>query len=87
MRIAHAALVGAIAVSAGVPAAYAQQKYDPYPWCAEYGAGRGGDVGTNCYFMTLEQCRWAISGNGGFCRENRFYTGPAPTGREARRAR
>jgi len=48
-------------------------KADPYRWCAEYGGGRGG--GTNCYFMTLGQCRAAISGLGGFCRPNTFYTG------------
>jgi hypothetical protein len=48
---------------------------DPYAWCAEYGGGsRGG--GTNCGFVTYEQCMWAISGNGGFCRRNLFYTGP-----------
>ena len=47
---------------------------DPYRWCAEYG-GRGGGGGTNCYFVTLGQCRAAISGNGGFCRPNPFYTG------------
>jgi len=50
-----------------------EAKADPYRWCAEYGGGRGG--GTNCYFMTIEQCRAAISGNGGFCRPNTFYTG------------
>jgi hypothetical protein len=49
-------------------------KADPYRWCAEYGGGRGG--GTNCYFVTLQQCRAAVSGNGGFCRQNSFYTGP-----------
>ena len=48
-------------------------KADPYRWCAEYGGGRGG--GTNCYFMTIQQCRAAVSGNGGFCRPNTFYTG------------
>jgi len=47
---------------------------DPYRWCAEYGGVRGG--GTNCYFVTLQQCRAAISGNGGYCRQNTFYTGP-----------
>lgn len=46
---------------------------DPYRWCAEYGGARGG--GTNCYFVTRQQCEWAISGNGGFCRVNGFYTG------------
>ena len=44
---------------------------DPYAWCAEYGGGRGG--GRNCYFVTLEQCRWTISGNGGMCTPNPFY--------------
>jgi len=47
----------------------------PYRWCAEYGSGRGGG-GTNCYFVTLSQCRAAISGNGGFCRQNGFSRGP-----------
>ena len=50
-----------------------QAKADPYRWCAEYGGGRGG--GTNCYFVTLDQCRAAASGNGGFCRPNPYYTG------------
>jgi hypothetical protein len=48
---------------------------DPYRWCAEYGGFRGGG-GTNCYFMTLQQCRAAVSGVGGYCRHNTFYTGP-----------
>jgi hypothetical protein len=40
-----------------------------YPWCAVYGYFGV----TNCGFATLQQCRAAISGNGGFCRENGFY--------------
>lgn len=47
---------------------------DPYRWCAEYGNGDSGG-GTNCYFVTLEQCRATILGNGGFCRQNGFYDG------------
>jgi len=47
---------------------------DPYRWCADYGGGRGAG-GSNCYFVTLEQCRAAISGNGGWCRENAWYDG------------
>ena len=47
---------------------------DPYRWCAHY-SGEGGG-GTNCYFMTIEQCRAAISGVGGYCGPNPFYTGP-----------
>jgi hypothetical protein len=45
---------------------------DPYRWCAQYS---GRDGATNCWFLTYEQCRAAISGNGGFCRVNNFYDG------------
>jgi hypothetical protein len=66
MRIAIAALLTLIAASAAEPA-----QADPYRWCAQY-SGRGA---TNCYFVTLQQCRAAISGNGGFCNPNNFYDG------------
>jgi hypothetical protein len=36
---------------------------DPYKWCAVDSAGGG----TNCGFVTIEQCRATISGRGGFC--------------------
>jgi hypothetical protein len=77
MRIAFATLVVLIACGALDTA-----KADPYRWCAQYG-GRSG--ATNCYFVTLEQCRAAISGNGGFCRANGFYTGPEASPRRVRR--
>jgi hypothetical protein len=32
---------------------------------------------SNCGFITLEQCRATVSGIGGFCVPNQFYTGPA----------
>jgi hypothetical protein len=41
-----------------------------YPWCAYYG---GRLSGTNCGFVTFEQCMAAISGNGGFCNNNPLY--------------
>ena len=44
---------------------------DPYRWCAMYSA-RGA---TNCYFVSLDQCRAALSGMGGFCQPNNFYDG------------
>ena len=50
-------------------------KADSYRWCANY-SGEGGN-GSNCYFVTLEQCRWAVSGNGGTCNINPFFTGVA----------
>ena len=83
MRILIAALVllGAGFVGDGA-------KADPYRWCAHYGGEDGG--GNNCYFVTLEQCRWAISGNGGHCGPNPFYDGvpvdrPAPARRGKKR--
>lgn len=68
MSIALAAFIVLVtAVSSGTARA------DPYRWCADMGGDRGG---TNCYFMTLEQCRWAIAGmNSAFCRPNTFYDG------------
>ena len=82
MRIALAALVLVIASST-----FDAARADPYRWCAEMGGDRGG---TNCWFMTLEQCRWAISGmNSAFCQPNAFYDGkpivtPAPRARQHR---
>jgi hypothetical protein len=35
-------------------------------WCAEYGFGGAGGA-RNCGFHNYEQCRAAISGNGGSC--------------------
>ena len=54
---------------------------DPYKWCAVYGAY----AATNCGFITIEQCRATISGAGGSCMPNQFYTGPSKT--HAKRAR
>jgi hypothetical protein len=60
------ALLGAIAAADNA-------KADPYRWCAQYG---GRDGPSNCYFLTLGQCQATISGNGGYCRPNPFFTGP-----------
>jgi uncharacterized protein DUF3551 len=54
--------------AASVPA-----QADPYRWCGVYG-GQGGAI-TNCYFVTIDQCRDAVSGNGGYCLPNNFYDG------------
>jgi hypothetical protein len=48
---------------------------DPYPWCAQYGR----DGGRNCGFLTLQQCLDTVSGIGGGCEHNLFYTGPERT--------
>ena len=49
---------------------------DQYRWCAVYG-GHDGDGGTNCGFVTYEQCMATVSGTGGYCAPNPFYTGSA----------
>ncbi len=77
-RLAFAALM----MIAGTAGASAQA--DPYRWCADYGGFRGGG-GSNCYFMTLQQCQATISGVGGTCRPNPFFTGPAKEPQKQRR--
>ena len=47
-----------------------------YPWCAQYGGGRGGS--RNCGFWTYEQCMATLWGNGGYCEVNTMYRGPTP---------
>lgn len=81
MRIVVAilALIAAIVVFDGAQA-------DPYRWCAQYGGGRTGGS-SNCYFVSLQQCQAAVSGVGGFCRPNNFYTGARAHGRRVRRER
>lgn len=75
--IAVSALAGSAAIGT---VAHAQE----YPWCAHYGDDNGG---TNCGFSTLEQCKAAISGNGGSCDANPFYSqAPHPAGKSPKRA-
>jgi hypothetical protein len=52
---------------------------DPYRWCAHYSGKLGG--ASNCWFMTLEQCRATVSGVGGYCAPNPFFDG-RPIGTE-----
>jgi hypothetical protein len=44
-----------------------------YPWCAVLNMG---DAAYNCGFVSIEQCRATVSGIGGFCEPNPFYTPP-----------
>ena len=78
MRFAFTALVILFGSSLFGPA-----KADPYRWCAQYsGSGLGG--ASNCYFLTLEQCRATVSGVGGFCSPNPFYNGGSSAPRRTR---
>ena len=75
-----------LAVAAGfaVPFFATPASADPYRWCALYGGAQGGGA-TNCGFVTIEQCRATLSGMGGYCVENQFYTGPGRTVRYKRK--
>jgi hypothetical protein len=63
----------AIAMTAAV-AMFDTASADPYRWCAHYSGGMAGGA-SNCWFMTLQQCRATISGVGGYCAPNPFYDG------------
>jgi hypothetical protein len=91
MRLAtllFAVLVTALVTVLAVPTLFAssalayEMPYDPYPWCAVYGGSGGG--GTNCGFLTIQQCRDTVSGIGGFCAPNQFYN-PKPAARARKR--
>jgi len=65
------AIAATLVATAAVDGATNAAQADPYRWCAQY-SSKGA---RNCYFVTLEQCRAAIAGNGGFCEPNTFYDG------------
>lgn len=81
----RAVVATALLLAAASSGASAQA--DPYRFCALY--GNGGDLGgiRSCYFMTEEACRATLSGLGGLCIPNPFYTGPAPAPAAARRGK
>jgi hypothetical protein len=64
-------------------ASFDTAKADPYPWCAQYTGALGGS--SNCYFMTIAQCRATVSGLGGFCTQNPYYSGPPVQSQTPRR--
>jgi hypothetical protein len=55
----------AITIFALLVGAQASKAEITYPWCGQYARD-----GRNCGFSTYDQCRAAISGNGGYCIEN-----------------
>jgi Protein of unknown function (DUF3551) len=81
MRSISAALaITALGLFVSVPSANAEITY---PWCAQYGDQDGM---RNCGFSTFEQCRAAISGNGGYCMQNPMFR-PGPDSLPLRRDR
>ena len=69
-----------LAMAAGFAASFfvGPASADPYRWCTVFGGSMGGGGG-NCGFVTLAQCQTTLSGMGGYCVENQFYTGPGRT--------
>jgi hypothetical protein len=67
-------VLAVIVAGAALLAPSAGQAQIYYPWCAQYGGS--GDGGRNCGFSTYAQCMATVSGIGGFCERNLFYTGP-----------
>ena len=68
--------LGALALGTLAAPAAAQTNY---PWCSNFADGFGG---TNCGFVSYEQCMATVRGSGGYCDKNDTYrsqTG-APSG-------
>jgi hypothetical protein len=53
-------VAGLILAAVGVASKTAAQTAPCRPWCVQYGAGGGG---TNCGFVSLEQCSWTAQGS------------------------
>ena len=77
--VCKAALVVVTLASTAAAAPYAKAEVQ-YPWCAEYRQAHGG---TNCGFVSYQQCLATISGVGGLCYPNPAY--PPPRARSPRR--
>jgi hypothetical protein len=51
-------------------------KAQNYPWCAIYSGGGAAGGGTNCGFLTSQQCMETARGLGSFCYRNTQYVPP-----------
>jgi hypothetical protein len=79
--------LAAVAIGAAMVGAAAPAQAQNYPWCAYYAMGEDGG-GTNCGFVSYEQCMATLSGMGGFCIQNNQYRPPAgPSGGHRARSR
>jgi hypothetical protein len=71
MKLSLSTLALIAAAAALVTPARAQN----YPWCAIYSGGAVGG-GTNCGFVSYEQCMATARGLGSFCYRNTQYVPP-----------
>jgi Protein of unknown function (DUF3551) len=74
MRYARFAMIALAALAAAAAFGPSSGKAAEAKWCAHYGPGLDGP--SNCGFHTFQQCLLTVSGIGGFCEINQFYTGP-----------
>ncbi len=72
MRLLRLALLAAAFTAPSMFAPSGARANIEYPWCAVYSGDAGG--ASNCGFSTIEQCRATVSGIGGSCEPNQFYT-------------
>ena len=77
MRVALAA---ALLLAAGET--FDSANADPHGWCVIY---NGKPSGTECWFVSYEQCRATASGVGGFCIPNPRNAGITEPARRAKR--
>ncbi len=73
-------MLAAFAIAAGAFVTPADADVE-YPWCAQYRRAVGG---TNCGFVTYQQCLETISGIGGYCYRNPAYSSPRAKTRKPR---
>jgi hypothetical protein len=69
IRAAFAVLAVAALARLGCPPAAAETYR---PWCAQYFSSSG-DNGTNCGFISYEQCMMTARGAGAYCVQNPWY--------------
>jgi hypothetical protein len=67
--------IPALALIAVAAASVSPAKAQNYPWCALYNGGAAGG-GTNCGFVSFQQCMATASGLGSFCSQNTQYVPP-----------
>jgi hypothetical protein len=68
-------LLFALAVIGAASAFSVPARAQNYPWCAIYNGGAVGG-GTNCGFVSYEQCMATARGLGNFCTRNTQYVPP-----------
>jgi hypothetical protein len=76
-----------LAICVGIIGTGKRAEAQNYPWCAIYGDGAAGG-GTNCGFITFQQCMETARGLGSLCQPNTQYQpppGPHPSMRVLRR--